>query len=333
MGTLSESGSPIRVAVIGVGYLGAIHAKIYDRLETATLVGVCDTNPEASAKIASQYGCEAWTNPRDAIGKIDAVSIVVPTSLHADVAQPFLDAGIHMLLEKPVASSVPDAEKIVSLSQRSGAILQIGHLERFNGGVMELARRASNPRFIEAHRLSTFVDRATDVDVVTDLMIHDIDICLTLVNSELENLSAVGSPVVTDHVDIANARLEFANGAVANVTASRVSNKKFRRIRVFGEKSYHALDFTAQKLDIMTTSDKLPDQKFADISTDAIEVESTPPLDAELAHFVDTVRTGGTPLVTGRDGVEALKVAERVVEKIEQSMRRGKSASGSGSPG
>jgi len=323
MGTLSGSGSPVRVAVIGVGYLGAIHTKIYDRLDSATLVGVCDTNADASAKVAAQYGCESWTNPQEAIGKVDAVSIVVPTSLHAVVAEPFLDAGIHMLLEKPVASTVPEAEKIVSLSQSSGSILQIGHLERFNGGVMELARRAQNPRFIEAHRLSTFVDRATDVDVVKDLMIHDIDICLTLVNSELTNLSAVGTPVVTDHVDIANARLEFANGAVANVTASRVSNKKFRRIRVFGDKSYHALDFTAQKLDIMTTSEKKPDQKFADIHTDAIEVESTPPLDAELAHFVQTVSTGGTPLVTGRDGVEALKVAERVVEKIEQSMRHG----------
>jgi len=311
--------------VIGVGYLGKIHAKIYSALPGATLVGVCDAREEAAAEVAAQFDCRAWTDPADVIEHVDAVSIVVPTSIHREVAEPFLAAGIHMLMEKPVASTVPDAQKIVELASESGSILQIGHLERFNGGVMELARRAKNPRFIEAHRLSTFVERATDVDVVTDLMIHDIDICLTLVNSEVESLSAAGSPVVTDHVDIANARLEFANGAVANVTASRVSNKKFRRIRVFGEKSYHALDFTAQKLDIMTTEKKRPEQKFADINTDAIEVESTPPLDAELAHFVETVRTGGTPLVTGRDGVEALKVAERVAEKIQESMRRGRS--------
>jgi len=326
MGKSLKPDQPVRVAVIGVGYLGRIHAKIYNELAGATLVGVCDSQKETASEVAGLYGCEAWTDPVDAIEHVDAVSIVVPTSLHRAVAEAFLSAGVHMLMEKPVAGNVPDAEKIVELANESGSVLQIGHLERFNGGVMELARRAENPRFIEAHRLSTFVERATDVDVVTDLMIHDIDICLTLVNSEVESLSAAGSPVVTDHVDIANARLEFANGAVANVTASRVSNKKFRRIRVFGEKSYHALDFTAQKLDIMTTAKKSPEQKFADINTDAIEVESTPPLDAELAHFIETVRTGGTPLVTGRDGVEALKVAERVAEKIQESMRRGRSA-------
>lgn len=317
---MSSSTQPVRIAVIGVGYLGSIHAKIYDKLPGATLVGVCDFSAERANEIASLYGCEAWTDPAEALGNVDAVSIVVPTSEHRRVAEPFLERGIDMLLEKPVASTVEEAQELVAIARRAKTILQIGHLERFNGGIMELARRVTRPRFIEVHRLGTFVERATDVDVVTDLMIHDIDIVLTLMKSELTSLSAVGSPVVTDHVDIANARLEFANGAVANVTASRVSNKKFRRIRVFSERSYHALDFTEQKIDVVTTGAKQPGQKFADIVPDQIVVESQQPLDAEIEHFVDCVRDRREPLVTGEAGVEALKVAAQVRERIAHSM-------------
>jgi len=306
----------VRVGVVGVGYLGSIHARIYARMPNVELVGVCDTDATRAASVAHENGCAVWANPQDAIGAIDAVSVVVPTSLHGDIANPFLDAGVHTLLEKPVAHTVASAEEIVARADASGAILQIGHLERFNAGVMEVARRVKDPEFIEVHRLGTFVERATDVDVVTDLMIHDIDIVLTLVKSELTSLSAIGTRVVTDHVDIANARLEFASGAVANVTASRVSSKKFRRMRIFGDRNYLGLDFSAQTIDVVTTGEKEPGQNFAPIVQDRVVVEGAQPLDAELDHFVEMVSTGGEPHVTGLDGLNALKVAAQVREQI-----------------
>lgn len=299
----------LRVGVVGVGYLGSIHAAIYARMPNVELVSVCDVDATRAAEIAAKTNSQACSDYTQLVGEVDAVSIVVPTSLHRQVAEPFLNAGCHTLLEKPVASTVKDAQAIVDQADRCGAILQIGHIERFNAGVMELAARVSDPRFIEVHRLGVFVERATDVDVITDLMIHDIDIVLTLVKSGIKNVSAVGSPVVTDHVDIANARLEFENGAVANVTASRVSSKKFRRIRVFCADQYIGLDFDEQKLDVVTTREASGDARFPEIVADQVSVEKRPPLDAELDHFVTTVQNGSKPLVSGAEGVEALRVA------------------------
>jgi len=306
----------LRVGVIGVGYLGSIHAAIYSRMDNVELVAVCDVDTGRAAEIAEKNGCTPCHDYSQLVGELDAVSIVVPTSLHRQVAEPFLAAGVHTLLEKPVASNVEDAQAIVDCADQSGAILQIGHIERFNAGVMELATRVWDPRFIEVHRLGVFVERATDVDVITDLMIHDIDIVLTLVKSNIKNVSAVGSPVVTDHVDIANARLEFENGAVANVTASRVSAKKFRRIRVFCPDQYIGLDFDAQKLDVVTTRDAANGAKFPEIVADQVAVEKRPPLDAELDHFVETVQSRGQPLVSGAEGVEALRVAMKVHQTL-----------------
>ena len=242
--------------------------------------------------------------------------MVVPTTVHRQVAVPYLEAGVPMLLEKPIAPDAREAAAIVETAERGGIILQVGHIERFNSGIMALAERVREPRFIEVHRLSEFVDRGTDVDVVTDLMIHDIDIVLSLVRSKLASVSAMGSPVVTDHIDIANARLEFENGAAANVTASRVSSKKFRRIRIFGDNSYQALNFIDQQIDVVRTSKIKPGERFPEIVSERIDVDSRPPLDAELEHFVATVQAGGQPLVTGRDGLDALIVADQVKEKI-----------------
>jgi len=275
-------------------------------------VSVCDLDSQRASEIAQKTNSRPCTDFNELVGAVDAVSIVVPTSSHRAVAEPFLDAGTHMLLEKPVASSVADAQAIVDCAAGSGAILQIGHIERFNAGVMELASRVRDPRFIEVHRLGVFVERATDVDVITDLMIHDIDIVLNLVKSGIKRVSAVGSTVVTDHVDIANARLEFENGAVANVTASRVSAKQFRRIRVFCPDQYIGLDFDQQKLDVVTTREASGDARFPEIVTEQVEVQKRPPLDAELDHFVETVQTGSRPLVSGEEGVEALRVAMNV---------------------
>lgn len=306
----------LRVGVLGVGYLGRFHARIYAQMPNVELVGVADVDKARASEIAEQYGCQAFTDPSDLLDKVQAVSVVVPTVYHAAVARPFLERGIHMLMEKPITPGLDEAEELVKLAEKKGVIFQVGHIERFNAGIMELAQRVSEPRFLEVHRLGTFVDRATDVDVVTDLMIHDIDIVLSLVKSGIRHIAADGIAVITDQVDIANARIEFENGAVANVTASRVSNKKLRRIRVFGKEHYYGLDYIEQKLEIVRAIPDPEGGKWPKIVTELVTVNPQPPLDTELAHFVRTVQTGGRPLVDGRVGLEALRVALLVKEKI-----------------
>ncbi len=308
----------LRAGVIGVGYLGRFHARIYNDMEGVDLVGVADTDRETADRVANEYDTRAFYDPMALLDEVDVVSVVVPTSLHRQVAVPYLEKGIHMLLEKPVASTLEDARVIVETARKHGATLQIGHLERFNAGIMALADHVNEPRFIEAHRLGPFVERATDVDVVTDLMIHDIDIILSLVGDKLTSVSATGTPVLTDHVDIANARLEFANGAVANVTASRVSNKKFRRIRVFGRNSYRAINFVDQQLEVAYPGDIPEGQNYPEIVYETHSITPSQPLDAELEHFIDVIRQGGEPLVTGEDGMEALRVAMQVTDLIKQ---------------
>ena len=292
----------LRTGVVGVGYLGGIHAKIYARMNAVELVAVADTDAETARRVAADCGCEAFTDSLDLLGKVDAVSVVVPTSRHFDVARPFLEQRIPMLLEKPIASTWEDARRLVDLARSKDVILQVGHLERFNAGVMELARRCENPRFIEAHRMSPFVARATDVDVVTDLMIHDIDIVLALVDSELADIRAVGVPVLTQYTDIANARLEFASGTVANITASRVSENKFRRFRVFSENRYEALNFVDQQIETLRATPAAAGE-WPDIVRENVQVDPCMPLDAELEAFVNCVRHGQQPLVDGEVGL------------------------------
>ena len=308
----------MRVGVIGVGYLGRFHARIYNDMPGVELVGVADTNQETADRVASEYETRAFYDPLALLDEVDVVSVVVPTSLHRQIAVPYLEKGVHMLLEKPVASTLEDAKVIVETARKHGATLQIGHLERFNAGIMALADDVNEPRFIEAHRLGPFVERATDVDVVTDLMIHDIDIVLSLVGEKLASISATGTPVLTNHVDIANARLEFVNGAVANVTASRVSSKKFRRIRVFGRNSYRAINFVDQQLEVAYPGDIPEGQNYPEIVYESHSITPSQPLDAELAHFIDAVRQGNKPLVTGEDGMEALRVAMQVAGIINK---------------
>ncbi|MET0103776.1 MAG: Gfo/Idh/MocA family oxidoreductase [Sedimenticola sp.] len=305
----------LRVGVVGVGYLGRFHALIYSRMSNVELVGVADINKETARSVAGECGCEAFELGKDLLGKVDAVSIVVPTTHHLDEARPFLENGVHMLLEKPIASTVEEGREIVRIAEEGGAILQIGHLERFNAGVMSLAERIVRPRFIEAHRMGGFVARATDVDVVSDLMIHDIDIILSLVKSEITSISAVGTPVLTQHVDIANARLEFANGTVANVIASRVSEKQTRRIRVFEENRYESLDFVKQRIETAYPKPR-PGEEWPEVVVEQLDVEPVKPLDAELAAFVDCINDGARPLVDGQTGQEALEVAMRVKAEI-----------------
>jgi len=314
---------PLRVAVVGVGSLGAIHADIYHRMPGVQLVAVADTVRARAEAAARRHGCLALESAAELIAgrnPVDAVSIVVPTSAHREVAEVILGAGLHALLEKPVAETVADARAIVDLAAARRVVLQIGHLERFNAGVMKLAELADNPRFIEVHRLGAFVERATDVDVVADLMIHDIDIVLSLVNAELANVFAAGAAVITDRIDIANARLEFEGGAVANVTASRVSRNKFRRIRVFAGCGYLGLNFADQQLDHVFPAPAGAGEKFPKLVERRVAVEPQLPLNAELAHFVDCVRAGRRPLVAGEDGLIAVQVAQQVRQKIAESI-------------
>lgn len=307
----------LRVGVVGVGYLGRFHALIYSRHPEVDLVGVVDIDAETCRRVAEEAGCAAYNDPAELLDGVDAVSIVVPTTVHWEVSRPFIEAGIHVLLEKPIAATVDEGAKIVDAAERAGVVLQIGHLERFNAGVMALADGISGPRFIEAHRMSPFVARATDVDVISDLMIHDIDIILALVDSDIEQISAAGTAVLTDQIDIANARLEFANGAVANVIASRVSREKMRRIRVFEHHRYQSLDFIEQRLDIAYPEAR-PDQEWPEIVTKRVDIDPVKPLDAEIAAFVDSaVSPDLPPLVGGKVGLRALEVALQVKAKIE----------------
>ncbi len=308
----------LAVGVVGVGYLGRFHALIYSRHPDVDLVGVVDTDAATARAVADEAGCEAFGDAGQLLGRVDAVSIVVPTTAHLEVARTFLERGVHVLLEKPIASNVAQGAEIVAAADQAGVILQIGHLERFNAGVMALADRIQNPRFIEAHRMSPFVARATDVDVISDLMIHDIDIVLSLVDADIEHISAAGTAVLTDHIDIANARIEFSNGAVANVIASRVSREKMRRIRVFEHHRYQSLDFIDQRLDIAYPQEK-SGAEWPEIVNERLAIEPVKPLDAEIDAFIASVHSGDAPLVGGRVGLRALEVALQVKDKIESA--------------
>jgi predicted dehydrogenase len=305
----------VRVGVVGVGYLGRFHALIYSRMADVELVGVVDADPRRAADVAAEAGCAVFADAMALADAVDAVSVVVPTTAHLEVAAPLLRRGVHMLMEKPIAATVEEGAELVRLADASGAILQIGHLERFNAGVMALAQRITAPRYIEAQRMGEFVERATDVDVVSDLMIHDIDIILSLVDSEIHNITAVGSPVLTSHIDIATAQIEFVNGAVANVVASRVSDKKMRRIRVFQPGMYLSLDFIDQTIDIAEPR-LISGAERPEIARQRTRVEPVKPLDSEIASFIACVRDGSSPIVDGRVGLKALAVALQVKGKI-----------------
>lgn len=308
----------IKVGVIGVGYLGRFHALIYSKMPQVELIGIVDVNIERAQVVAQEAGCQVFSKADDLLGKIDAVSIVVPTTAHLEIAKPFLEHGVHTLLEKPIASTSEEGKQIVQLAEAGKALLQIGHLERFNPGIVALAQRINQPRFIEAQRLSNFVGRAADVDVIVDLMIHDIDIILSLVSAPIVSVSAIGAAVLTQHVDIANARLEFANGAVANVIASRVSEHKLRRIRVFQPQVYMSLDMEQQKLEIAVPKAH-SERPWPDIHREQINILPIKPLDAEIAAFIDAIHTHKKPIVDGSVGLQALDVALRVREKIAVS--------------
>ena len=315
----------LRAAVIGVGYLGHFHAQKYALLDDAELVGVVDANADRAREIATALGAKPFTDYRDLLGAIDVASIVVPTEHHHRVAKDCLDAGVHILLEKPVTETLTQAEELIALADARRLVFQVGHLERFNPAVVEVQGLLDRPLFFESHRLSVFKPRGTDVNVVLDLMIHDIDIILSLVQQDIRELRASGYPVLTDEVDIANARLEFADGCVANVTASRVSQKAMRKMRIFQHDAYFSVDFPSSSIDIARRNGAERDEQgFPKISVEERKTaEKSDAILAEIRAFLDCVRTGATPAVTGRDGRRALAVALEISRAIGTPRRAG----------
>ena len=308
----------IRIAVIGVGYLGRFHARKYAQMEGVDLVGVVDISPERAQDVAKKVGTDAYTDIHEIVGKIDAASVVVPTIHHHEVAKILFSHGIHCMLEKPISTTVEEADELISLAKEQGLILQVGHLERFNPAIKVLEAKVTNPLFIEAHRLSGFKDRATDVDVVLDLMIHDLEIILALVHSPLKEIRAVGVPVLTPKVDIANTRLIFENGCTANLTASRISLQDMRRIRVFQPGAYISAD-CAERKSLVVTRDLSAGPTTA-IRPEFKTHEGTDMLYDELESFVRAVQGLEKPKVTGESGRRALKLALDINARIMQGL-------------
>jgi predicted dehydrogenase len=308
--------SPLRVAVIGVGHLGKHHARIYSTLEGATLVGVADAKTDRAAEIAAAHGTRPIDDARELLGAVDAVSVAVPTESHLAVALPFLERGVSVLVEKPLARTVGEADRLIEAAARSGATLAVGHTERFNPAVALAAEHVRRPRFIEVHRLGTFPERSLDIDVVFDLMIHDLDVVLSTVASEVASIEAVGVPVLTGRVDIANARLRFADGCIANVTASRISRDRVRKIRFFQENAYLSIDYASQEVEMYRLT-KVEGSRPS-IEGGKIEVPREEPLKRELADFLAAVRDRRPPQVTGEAGRRALALAQRIADRMAE---------------
>ena len=304
----------LRIAVIGVGYLGRHHARILADLPGAELTAVVDTNRGRAEEIAAATGGRAFGDYREVVSLVNAVTLAVPTEQHAAIAVPLLSAGLPVLVEKPIARSLAEADAMIAAAANAGVPLAVGHTERYNPAVERARSVLADPRFIEVHRLGTFPERSLDIDVVFDLMIHDLDVLLSLVPSPVDSIEAVGVPVLTPRVDIANARLRFANGCIANLTASRISRERVRRIRFFQHSAYLSIDYTAQKVEVwrlVKGDGAVPSIQGGDVS-----VTNEEPLRRELADFAASVTSGRPPMVTGEDGRRALELATLITSKM-----------------
>ncbi len=333
----------LRAAVIGVGHLGKQHARIYSEIPEVDLVGIVDTNKDAGEAVAQRCKTAFYSSFKEILSKIDVASVVVPTKSHYEIARELLNNGIHVLVEKPMTGTVSEAEDLMKLSRQSATILQPGYVERFNPALEAIKELDVSPKFIECHRLSPFTFRSADIGVVLDLMIHDIDIILYLSKSKVKRIDAVGVNVIADKEDIANARIQFENGCVANITASRVSFEPMRRIRLFSENSYISLDYQKQEALIYKKSPKLtlksidPESKgvstitelknfsFGDmLKIERIKMNNQEPLKKELESFVDCVKNGKQPVVSGEEGIKAIKTAAVIREEISKNLKLAK---------
>jgi len=305
----------IKVGVVGIGHLGNYHLQKYQKLPNSEIVGVADIVKEHALSAAEKYNCNALFDHRDLIGKVDAVSVAVPTVSHYKIAKDFLESGVDVLLEKPITATLKEADELVAISDEKGTILQIGFIERFNPAIVALKTITCNPLFIESHRLHPFGSRGTDVDVILDLMIHDLDIILHFVKSDVLDVEAVGVPVLSDKVDLANVRITFRNRCVANITASRISNKEMQKIRFFGVDGYHSVDCRKRELISLGRRDGSGDR--IEIVRNSVEVKKRDPLEEEIISFLNSVTKRTSPLVSGKDGRETLKLALHIIEKMK----------------
>jgi predicted dehydrogenase len=309
----------IRVGVVGVGHIGREHARVYGQLPGATLAGVFDLDAEAAARSARQHRCRAFGSVEEMLAAVDAVTVATPTVAHFTTAMQMLAAGKHVLIEKPITESPETARQLVQEARQRGLILQVGHIERFNPVLRALEERLTAPKFIEAHRLSPYPGRSTDIGVVLDLMIHDLDVVLHLVRSPIVNIDAVGVPVLSRGEDIANARIRFENGCVANLTTSRISPEKMRKIRVFQADTYLSLDYMNQAGELY--------RKDGDrITREKVAIEKDEPLKLELRSFVDCVRLRRDPVVSGAQGARALDIALEITDRIARQNGSGPAA-------
>lgn len=300
----------IKIAVIGAGHLGTFHTKVYSRLDSVKLIGVCDCNLSKAIEIGKKYHTASYSDYEDLFDKVEAVSIAVPTSLHYDIARNFLKHGIHVLIEKPITKTLSEADELIEIAKDKKLIIQVGHIERFNSAVLAIEPYLEKPKFIECQRLGPFHKRVEDVGVVLDLMIHDIDIVLGLMKQDVVNIEAVGLSTISDHEDVANVRLTFEDGTIADITASRVTKDAVRKMRIFQENSYLSLDYLSQETAIFRkTGDKIIKEK--------IKIKKKEPLKKELKSFIDCVRNEKRPIVSGVEGRRAVQVALEILEKIK----------------
>jgi predicted dehydrogenase len=312
----------MRTAVIGAGYLGRFHAQKYAVLPDSQLVGIADPSPASRAALSAELNVPAHADYHVLLGQVDAVSIVTPTPLHFTVAKDFLEAGAHVLVEKPMTTTVQEGLELIETARRAGRVLQVGHLERFNAAVQAVQPILGVPRFIESARLAPFKRRGTDVDVVLDLMIHDIDLILSIVRSPVVAVDAIGSSVFSQEIDIANARLRFASGCVANATASRVSLKTERRLRLFQDDAYVSLDLQQKVLTVIRKGAALGEDGMPQVSIEENNYDQGDALKAEIAAFLHAAATGTAPPVSGEDGLLALRTAVSITEQVAASMRK-----------
>jgi predicted dehydrogenase len=300
----------LRVGVVGVGHIGKNHARLYAETEAADFTAIYDTDPENAAQIAQQYNVRAASSLEEFADLIDAASVATPTNCHFEIARPLLEKGKHLLIEKPIADETAQASQLAELAVQRKLVLQVGHVERFNPVLSALEARLTHPRFIEAHRLSPFPNRSTDIGVVLDLMIHDLEIILHLVRAPVQTIDAVGVPVLSRREDIANARIRFENGCVANITSSRISPERMRKIRVFQEDAYLSLDYQNQSGEIYR-------KVGGGIERAAVEIEKEEPLKRQLLSFIECARSGLRPKVTGFEATAALELAVEITKRIE----------------
>ncbi len=302
----------LRTAVIGAGYLGKFHAQKYADLENSKLVAVVDKNSKQAEEVAQEVNCDALTDHKNLLGNVDAVSVVVPTDLHFQIAAEFLSHNCHVLVEKPITESIEQAQELISLAQKNKCILQVGHLERFNPALIALEEQLTEAQFIESHRLAPFKPRGTEVNVILDLMIHDIDIIQEIVNSDIASIDASGTPVLSQDIDIANARIVFKNSCVANVTASRVSNKTDRKMRIFQNDAYLSIDFQNLELAVYRKGEGEMFPGVPNIDIHKSSYKKSDALRVEIEHFIHCIETNSEPKVTGMDGKRALTTALQI---------------------